>query len=168
MSGYLMCLSNPSYADCYYISVSAKKPSEKADELYSEGVLWPFKIELAKSVTQMDGKLVSLHKLICKLGDRLTPDRDFFRIPIDTVQSLFDLVDGEAWVASEGAVPIQDKIMMVLKQENPKSNEFQLNKMKMKVAASLKGLYGDGVDPTLEMVREVMDQMRRGQEVVPV
>ena len=116
----------------------------------------------------MDGKLVSLHKLICKLGDRLTPDRDFFRIPIDTVQSLFDLVDGEPWVVNESAQPAQDKIMMVLKQENPKANEFQLNKMKMKVAASLKGLYGDGVEPTLEMVRETIDAMRRGQEVVPV
>ena len=168
MSGYLMCLSNPAYADCYYISVSAKKPNERADELYSEGVLWPFKIELAKSVTQMDGKLVSLHKLVCKLGDRLTPDRDFFRISIDIVQSLFDLVDGEPWATSESAAPVQDKIMMVLKQENPKANEFQLNKMKMKVAASLKGLYGDGVDYSLEMVREAMDQMRRGQEVVPV
>lgn len=158
MSGYVLCLSNPSFADCYYISMSSKRPNERADELYSEGVLWPFKIELAKQVNKLDGKLVSLHKLLSKMGDRLTPDRDYFRIPIEVVQSLFDLVDGEMWSEGESASINQaDKVLALLKQENPKANEMQLGKMKVKVMASLKGRYGEGVDPTLEMVRESIE-----------
>ena len=158
MSGYVVCLSNPSFADCYYISVSSKRPNERADELYSEGVLWPFKIELAKQVSKVDGKLVSLHKLLNKMGDRLTPDRDYFRIPIELVQNLFDLIDGEMWSDAEStSINQSDKVLALLKQENPKANEMQLGKMKVKVMASLKGRYGEGVDPTLEMVRESIE-----------
>jgi hypothetical protein len=43
-----------------------------------------------------------------------------------------------------------------MKQENPKANEFQLNKLKMKVASSLKSRYGENVEPTVEMVREAL------------
>jgi len=92
------------------------------------------------------------------MGDRLTPDRDYFRIPIEVVQSLFDLVDGEMWSEGESSSINQaDKVLALLKQENPKANEMQLGKMKVKVMASLKGRYGEGVDPTLEMVRESME-----------
>jgi len=171
MSGYVVCLSNPSFADCYYISVTAKKPNERADELYSEGVLWPFKIEMAKQVAKLDGKLISLHKLVGKMGDRLTPDRDYFRIPIDIVQSLFDLIDGEPWAENEVSTTMNsgDKVMAFLKQDNPKSNEAQLGKMKVKILSSLKARYGDGVDPTLEMVREAVDAATvKPSSVVPV
>ena len=42
-----------------------------------------------------------------------------------------------------------------MKNENPKANEFQIGKMKMKVASALKarGI----IEPTLENVREAMD-----------
>jgi hypothetical protein len=169
MSGYIVCLSNPAYADCYYISVSAKKPNERADELYTEGVLWPFKIELAKQIPSMDGKIVSLHKLLSRMGDRLTPDRDFFRIQFEVVQNVFDLIDGEAWVEAPVAAgpSLADKVGLLLKQDSPKANEFQLNKLKMNVAASLKGRFGEAVEPTLETVRETVDMLRR-ETVVPV
>ena len=158
MSGYVVCLSNPSFTDCYYISVTTKKPNERADELYSEGVLWPFKIEMAKQVPKLDGKLVSLHRLIGKMGDRLTPDRDYFRVSMDVVESLFDLFDGELWTEEPSSQTLSsaDKIAAFLKQENPKANEMQLGKMKVKVVAALKTRYGD-VEPTLEMVRECLE-----------
>lgn len=169
MSGYVVCLSNPSFADCYYISVTAKKPNERADELYSEGVLWPFKIEMAKQVTKLDGKLASLHKLVGKMGERLTPDRDYFHISLDVVQSLFDLIDGELWSEADSSLTSMsaaDKVAAFLKQDNPKANEMQLGKMKVKVMASLKGRYGDA-DPTLEMVRECLE-VAKPTSVVPV
>ena len=168
MSGYVVCLSNPSFADCYYISVTTKKPNERADELYSEGVLWPFKIELAKQVAKVDGKLVSLHRLIGKMGDRLTPDRDYFRVSIDVVESLFDLFDGELWTEEPSAQTLSaaDKVASFLKQDNPRANEMQLGKMKVKVMAALKARYGE-VEPTLEMVRECLETAKP-TAVVPV
>jgi hypothetical protein len=167
MSGYVVCLSNPSFADCYYISVTTKRPNERADELYSEGVLWPFKIEMAKHVAKVDGKLASLHKLVGKMGERLTPDRDYFHISLDVVQSLFDLIDGEFWTEEPAqSISAADKVAAFLKQDNPKANELQLGKMKVKVMASLKGRYGDA-DPTLEMVRECLETAKPNA-VVPV
>ena len=164
MSGYVVCLSNPSFADCYYISVTTKRPNERADELYSEGVLWPFKIEMAKQVAKLDGKLVSLHRLIGKMGDRLTPDRDYFRVSMDVVESLFDLFDGELWTEepSTQGLSAADKVAAFLKQDNPRANEMQLGKMKVKVMAALKGL-----DPTLEMVRECLEAAKPAS-IVPV
>jgi hypothetical protein len=50
-----------------------------------------------------------------------------------------------------------DKVKVLVKQDNPKANEFQLNQLKMKIAGSLKGRFGEGVEPTLEMVRECME-----------
>ena len=62
-----------------------------------------------------------------------------------------------------------DKVMAFLKQDNPKSNEAQLGKMKVKILSSLKARYGDGVDPTLEMVREAVDAATvKPSSVVPV
>lgn len=156
MSGYVLCLSNPSFANCFYIGVTSKKPNERADELYSEGVLWPFKIELAKQVSKIDGKQVSLHRLIGKMGDRLTPDRDYFDVPIEVVQNLFDLIDGEPWTETAGTtVSAGDKVLGFLKQEYPKLNAMQLGQLKVRVMAGLKA-QGDA-EPTLESVRGLLD-----------
>ena len=163
MSGYLYCFSNPIYPDYLYVSASTKKPNERADDLYTEGVLYPFKVEFAKQVPSLEGKLVTLHKLLSKMGERVTPKRDFFKTDTETVQSLFDLVDGVQWAPteiSEGAwLALVDKVKIIVKQENPKANEFQINQLKMKIAGSLKGQYGEYVEPTLEMVRIAMDKV---------
>ena len=162
MSGYIYCFSNPLYPDYLFVGASSKKPNERADELYTEGVLTPFKVEFAKQVTSLDGKLVTLHKLICKMGERVNPTRDFFKVQRETVESLFDLIDGTQWVPgvdkeiSETAwLALVDKVKVLVKQENPKANEFQLNQLKMKIAGSLKARFGESVEPTLDMIREV-------------
>jgi hypothetical protein len=83
---------------------------------------------------------------------------------MDSVQILFELVDGVQWTMpvekeiSEAAwLTLVDKVKVLVKQENPKANEFQLNQLKMKVASSLKGRYGETVEPTLDMIREAMN-----------
>ena len=161
MAGYVYCFSTQAYPDLLFVGAGIKKPNEKADELFSEGVLYPFKVEIAKQVSVLEGKLVSLHRLLSKLGERISPNRDFFRVSLETVQTLFDLVDGEVWAPtasiSENAwMNLMDKVGTIMKQENPKANEFQLNKLKMKVASSLKSRYGENVEPTVEMVREAL------------
>lgn len=163
MSGYIYCFSNPTYPDYLYVGASSKKPNERADELYTEGLLTPFKVEFAKQLTTLDGKLVTVHKLLAKMGERVNPNRDFFKIPKDSVETVFDLIDGAIWTSpvdkeiSEAAwLNLVDKVKVIVKQENPKANEFQLNQLKMKIAGSLKARFGEDVDPTLEMVRDAM------------
>ena len=157
-AGYIYVLSNPLYPEYVFIGASKKTPAEKATELYSEGMLFPFKVEKAKSVQGTESKLVSLHKLLNKFGERPNPDRDFFKIPVDTVDNLFDLVDGENWVqpdAETNYATLLEKVAMIMKNENPKMNEFQLGKLKMRVTTILK--QRNITEPTLENVREAMD-----------
>ena len=157
-AGYIYVLSNPLYPEYVFIGASKKTPAEKAAELYSEGLLFPFKVEMAKSVVGTDTKLVSLHKLLNKFGERPNPDRDFFKIPADTVENLFDLVDGENWSQPDPETTyatLLEKVAMIMKNENPKMNEFQLGKLKMRVTTILK--QRNITEPTLENVREAMD-----------
>ena len=161
MAGYVYCFSTQAYPDLLYVSAGTKRPNEKADELFSEGVVYPFKVEVAKQVSTLEGKLLSLQRLLARLGERVSPNRDFFKVSLETVQTLFDLVDGEVWTPtapiSENAwMNLMDKVGTIMKQENPKANEFQLSKLKMKVASSLKSRYGENVEPTVEMVREAL------------
>ena len=157
-AGYIYVLSNPLYPEYVFIGASKKTPAEKAAELYSEGLLFPFKVEMAKSVVGTDTKLVSLHKLLNKFGERPNPDRDFFKIPADTVENLFDLVDGENWSQPDPETTyatLLEKVAMIMKNENPKMNEFQLGKLKMRVTTILKQRNIN--EPTLETVREAME-----------
>jgi hypothetical protein len=159
-SGYVFVLSNPLYADFFYVGISSKTPKERAQELYSEGVLYPFEIVTAKTVTAMDTKLVTLHKLLGKFGERPNPDKDFFKIDRDILDHLFDLIDGQPWVPVESTPEaawnlLQEKVGMILKNENPKLNEFQIGKMRIKIAQILKS--NGVVEPTLESVRQAVE-----------
>ena len=171
-TGYVYVLSNPLYTEHVLIGASTKTPSERAAELYTDGVLYPFKVVSAKSVANLETKLVSLHKLMGKFGERPNPDKDFFKIHPDIIDNLFDLVDGEKWLTPSEVSPeaswatVMEKVGTIMKNENPKANEFQLNKLKMKVAGILKAR-GD-MEPTVELVREAMEIARREVAVVPV
>jgi hypothetical protein len=167
-SGYIFVLSNPLYSEFVYVGqcVSPKTPQIRADELYSDGLLKPFTVEVAKQVASPEAKLNSLHKLLSKFGERPNLDRDFFKIPMEILMHLFDLVDGDVWTPkppiTEGAwIALMEKVGGIVKRENPKVNEFQLNKLKISIASSLKLRYGEAIEPTLEMVREAMEGVRK-------
>ena len=167
--GYIFVLSNPLYTEHVLVGASTKTPNERAAELYTDGLLYPFKVVTAKSVMNLDTKLVSLHKLMGKFGERPNPDKDFFKIHSELIDNLFDLVDGEKWMPPSeitNDLSWSEKIGTLMKSENPKANEFQLNKLKMKVASILK-TRGD-IEPTLELVREATELARREVSVVPV
>ena len=153
------------------IGASVKTPTERAAELYTEGLLYPFKVEKAKQVATLEGKLVTLHKLVGKMGERPNPDRDFFKVPTDVVEQLFDLVDGTAWTPAGEMTQeqiwnnLQEKVGMIMKNEMPKANEFQLSKLKMRVATILK--QQSIAEPTLENVRAAMDQAKKEINIQP-
>jgi hypothetical protein len=60
-----------------------------------------------------------------------------------------------------------DNVVTILKQVNPKSNEFHLNKQKIAVSKCLKARFGDGAEPSLEMVRDVLEAMKKEVTLVP-
>ena len=171
MSGYIFVLSNPLYQDFVLIGASAKTPTERAAELYTEGLLYPFKVEKAKQVATLEGKLVTLHKLIGKMGERPNPDRDFFKVSTDVVEHLFDLIDGTAWTPAGELTQeqiwnnLQEKVGMIMKNEMPKANEFQLSKLKMRVSTILK--QQSISEPTLENVRAAMEQAKKEINIQP-
>jgi hypothetical protein len=162
-SGYVFVLLNPLYPDYVFVGTSSKTPKEKAAELYTEGLLYPFEVLMAKSVGAMETKLVSLHKLLAKFGERPNPDKDFFKIDREVLDHLFDLIDGLPWTPSEVSPEaawnlLQEKVGMILKNENPKLNEFQIGKMRIKIAQILKS--NGIIEPTLENVREAVEATR--------
>jgi hypothetical protein len=111
----------------------------------------------------METKLVSLHKLLAKFGERPNPDKDFFKIDREVLDHLFDLIDGLPWTPSEVSPEaawnlLQEKVGMILKNENPKLNEFQIGKMRIKIAQILKS--NGIIEPTLENVREAVEATR--------
>jgi hypothetical protein len=171
MSGYIFVLSNPLYPDYALIGASSKTPLERAAELYTEGLLFPFKVEKAKQVPILEGKLVTLHKLLGKMGERPNPDRDFFKVPTDVVEQLFDLIDGTPWTPAGELTQeqvwnnLQEKVGMIMKNEMPKANEFQLSKLKMRVSSILK--QQSITEPTLENVRAAMDQAKKEINIQP-
>lgn len=171
MSGYIFVLSNPLYQDFVLIGASVKTPTERAAELYTEGLLYPFKVEKAKQVATLEGKLVVLHKLIGKMGERPNPDRDFFKVSTDVVEQLFDLIDGTAWTPAGELTQeqiwnnLQEKVGMIMKNEMPKANEFQLSKLKMRVSTILK--QQSISEPTLENVRAAMEQAKKEINIQP-
>jgi hypothetical protein len=171
MSGYIFVLSNPLYQDFVLVGASVKTPTERAAELYTEGLLYPFKVEKAKQVATLEGKLVVLHKLIGKMGERPNPDRDFFKVSTDVVEHLFDLIDGTAWTPAGELTQeqiwnnLQEKVGMIMKNEMPKANEFQLSKLKMRVSTILK--QQSISEPTLENVRAAMEQAKKEINIQP-
>jgi hypothetical protein len=168
-TGYIFVLSNPLYTEHVLVGASIKTPTERAAELYTEGLLYPFSVVCAKSVTNIETKLVSLHKIMGKFGERPNPDKDFFKIHPELIDNLFDLVDGEMWIPPSDGVSDSswiEKLTTIIRNENPRANEFQLNKLKMKVVSILK-VRGD-VELTLEAVREASEIARREIPYAPV
>jgi hypothetical protein len=142
----------------------------------------PFQIEIAKKVKLPQEKEKSIHKLLDKYSERLYTSRHFFRADKERVSDFFELLDGDYWLGeAPGASVIldtvdvadawqtlQNKVYMLLKQDNPKENAMKLGQTKMKVANFIKAKYGVGFVPSLEHVREALTDSAVQQNLVPV
>ena len=180
--GYLICLSNPIMPGLLLVSHSLNAPNEKAAEFFSAGVPMPFQIEIAKKVKLPQEKEKSIHKLLDKYSERLHTSRHFFRVEKERVSDFFELLDGDYWLGeAPGASVIldtvdvadawqtlQNKVYMLLKQDNPKENAMKLGQTKMKVANFIKAKYGVGFVPSLEHVREALADTAVQPNLVPV
>ena len=97
--GYICCFSNPSMEGYVKVGMTMRTPKERANELFTAGVLFPYKIEFAVKTQEPKKNEKLLHSILSRYGERC-PRGEFFRISIDEVRTFFDLIiinGGEEW-----------------------------------------------------------------------
>jgi hypothetical protein len=92
-------MSNLSYPLIYKLGCTYTNPSIRAKQLYTTGVLYPFKIEFAKYVINYKEKEKQLHEILKEY--RVKNNREFFKVQIEKIKLLFDFIDGEYYDNAE-------------------------------------------------------------------
>jgi len=84
----------------YKIGITKRTPEERLREA-NRSDTWkpptPYAIELAKKVFNPAQKEKTIHTLLSKFSERIHPQREFFRVSLENVHLVFDLMDGEYW-----------------------------------------------------------------------
>ncbi len=110
VEGYIYVMSSSTMAaDTYKVGFTDKTPTERLAQANSTTWALPtFKIEFAKKVTDAKNKEQKLHKALSFFGKRVDPRREFFAVPLKTIRTLFDMIDGEMWSESnDNSPPLQ-------------------------------------------------------------
>ena len=98
--GYIYCISNVSMPNIYNIGITSITPDRKLADINGFLGLWrpptPYKCEFAKRVHNIECNKNAITKLISQF--RITPNREFFSVPLEDVKTLFDLMDGDYWI----------------------------------------------------------------------
>ena len=99
--GYIYCFSNISMPGIYKIGMTVRTPNIRLDEANSSDT-WrpptPYKLEIAKKVFNPKQKETLFHSLLSRYGERINPKREFFRISLEEIDTIFQLMDGELYV----------------------------------------------------------------------
>jgi hypothetical protein len=100
--GYIYCISNDaSMPNILNIGITWMTPEQKIEDINGLPRLWrpptPYKCEFAKRVLDAENKKNAIYKVLW--ASRITPKQRFFRVSIEEVKTLFDLMDGEYWNA---------------------------------------------------------------------
>ena len=112
--GYLYCLSNPAFDEnTYKIGYTKNDPNLRMSQLNTTGVIYPFKLEFAKYVYNYAEKEKTLHLILDKY--RINPNREFFKLNINEIKLLFDLLDG-TWYENKKQYKIPSK--NIIKESN--------------------------------------------------
>ncbi len=93
--GYIYCLSNECMPGILKVGMTERTPDVRAKELFTTGVPTPFIIEFAKKVKDVKTKEKTLHELLEQYTERVSPNREFFRVSLEEVRTFFKLMDGE-------------------------------------------------------------------------
>ena len=94
MSGYVYCLSNEHLKDnIFKIGFTKRNPIIRLNELYNTSTPTEFKLEICKKVNDCVKIESVIHTLLNKF--RINPKREFFKIQIDKISMIFDLIEGE-------------------------------------------------------------------------
>ena len=98
--GYLYCFSNESMPGILKVGGTDKTPEiilNEANVLNTWGQPSPYKIQFAKRVSNLKEKETALHKLLSHYTERIN-ESEFFRVPVENVETFFELTDGDLWV----------------------------------------------------------------------
>lgn len=89
--GWVYCLSNKGMPGIYKIGKTKRSPEERAKQLYTTGVPYPFKIEMAKYVTEYHNKEKSFKKILNQYS--CNHSREFFQTDIAIIIELFNIIE---------------------------------------------------------------------------
>jgi len=95
MEGYIYCFSNPAFINLYKVGFTTNTPNVRKKQINTTGVPLPFKLEFAKKVINYKDKEKTIHKILSIFGERINPKREFFKINLDYIYLLFELIDGD-------------------------------------------------------------------------
>ena len=86
-------MSNPSMPGLLKIGFTTRAIEERLQEANQPNtwIPMPFSLELSKFVVNPQQKETTIHRILAK--DRVNPSREFFRVDMDQVKLLFDLMD---------------------------------------------------------------------------
>jgi hypothetical protein len=90
-AGWVYCLSNKGMPGIYKIGKTKISPEERAKQLYTTGVPYPFKIEIAKYVTEYHKKEKSFQKILNQYS--CNQSREFFETDILIIFELFNIIE---------------------------------------------------------------------------
>jgi len=93
--GWIYCLSNPAFPKLLKIGQTKNFPNIRAEQLYSTGVPYPFKIEFAKKINNYEKREKIIHSILERFVPRVNPKREFFQVDVKDIKPIFDLLDGE-------------------------------------------------------------------------
>ena len=100
--GFVYCFANESMPGILKIGMTKREPLDRLKEANSSDT-WrpptPYTIEFAKHVTKPREKESVLHKLLLRYTEKIHDRREFFRVSVDEVRLLFELMDGDYWEA---------------------------------------------------------------------
>lgn len=101
--GYIYCFSNNSLCDgLLKIGMTSRTPEERLSDANTD--TWipaPFKIEFAKKVKNALKIEKAIHAI---LAEYRIKGKEFFRVSIEHVREIFDIIDGEVWTESTDSV----------------------------------------------------------------
>ena len=94
--GYVYCFTNESMPGLVKIGMTTRTPEERLHEANNNGVPTyrpptPYVIELAKRVNDPSRREQIIHKYFDH--ERVNPRREFFRVSMERIKPLFDLMD---------------------------------------------------------------------------
>ena len=96
--GWIYCMSNKAFPNLLKIGQTKHPPNNRADQLYSTGVPYPFKVEFAKKIDNYEKREKIIHSILEKYIKRVNPKREFFEASVKDVKPIFDLLDGEDYL----------------------------------------------------------------------
>lgn len=111
MSGFIYCLSNESLKDdIFKIGLTKRNPIIRMNELFNTSLPTEFKLELCKKVDDCVKIENVIHTLLSKY--RINKRREFFKIVIEKIRLIFDLIEGEN-VTIEDLEFIENEILTI-------------------------------------------------------